>query len=134
MRDVLLDTDVFSFALKRDTRAALYAADLVGARICLSFQTLAELRLWALLRRWGKSRLQSLESSLAQCIVLPYDDAMARHWAEATAHRHRLGKPLACGDAWIAAAALRHSLPLLTHNASDYVDVPGLQVVSHGEA
>ena len=35
MRAALLDTDVFSFVFKRDTRAALYALDLAGAQPCL---------------------------------------------------------------------------------------------------
>jgi tRNA(fMet)-specific endonuclease VapC len=131
MRDVLLDTDVFSFALKRDTRAANYATDIAGARVCLSFQTVAELRLWALLRRWGQARTTSLEASLAKCIVLPYDDALAGRWAQITADRHRLGRPIQCGDAWIAATAMRHNLVLLTHNAADYADIAGLRIVSH---
>jgi len=27
------------------------------------------------------------------------------------------GRPIECGDAWIAATAIRYGLPLLTHNA-----------------
>jgi tRNA(fMet)-specific endonuclease VapC len=132
MSAVLLDTDVFSFVFKRDTRAALYATHLTGAQTCLSFQSVAELRLWAIVRQWGQKRRLSLDSSLARCVVLPYDDAMSRRWAEVTAHRQGVGRPIDCGDAWIAATALRHGLPLLSHNAADYSDIPGLQLVSHG--
>src|SRR5438132_7310221 len=60
MPAVLLDTGVFSFVFKRDTRAALYAADLAGAQPCLSFQSVAELRLWSVVRRWGEPRRQRL--------------------------------------------------------------------------
>jgi tRNA(fMet)-specific endonuclease VapC len=133
MGAVLLDTDVFSFVFKRDTRAALYAPHLSGAQPCLSFQTVAELYHWALVRRWGEARRQSLDASLGRCLVLPYDDAMSRHWAEVTAHRRRVGRPIECGDAWIAAGAVRHGLPLLTHNAGDYADIPGLQLICHAE-
>ena len=77
MAAVLLDTDVFSFFFKRDTRAALYAPQLAGAQPCLCFQTLAELRLWALVRRWGEPRRQSLDASVARCLVLPFDDALS---------------------------------------------------------
>ena len=45
MQAVLLDTDVFSFIFKQDTRAALYASHLAGAQACLAFQSVAELRL-----------------------------------------------------------------------------------------
>ena len=132
MQAVLLDTDVFSFVFKQDTRAALYKPDFAGAQACLAFQSVAELRLWGLVRNWGEPRRQSLEASIARCLVLPCDDVTSRQWAEVNAHRLRVGRPIACGDAWIAALALHHSLPLLTHNASDYADIPGLSLVSHG--
>lgn len=132
MQAVMLDTDVFSFIFKQDTRAALYAPHLAGAQACLAFQSVAELRLWGLTRNWGEARRQSLEASIARCLVLPYDNAISHHWAEVNAHRLRIGRPIGCGDAWIAAIALHHSLPLLTHNASDYADIPGLSLVSHG--
>ncbi len=33
-------------------------------------------------------------------------------------------------DAWIAATAVLHDAPLITHNGSDYSGVPGLKVMS----
>ena len=131
MPAVLLDTDVFSFIFKRDTRPAKYGSDLAGNQPCLCFQSVAELRLWALVRRWGQTRRQSLSASLARCVVLPVDDRLSQLWAEITAHRRALGRPIECGDAWIAATAVRHALPLLTHNAADYRDIPGLRVICH---
>lgn len=130
MDPVILDTDVLSFFAKGDTRAALYEPALVGKRLCICFQTVAELRLWALVRRWGASRNEALDSLLNQFVVLPYDSSMAEHWAHVTAHRRRLGRPIDCGDAWIAASALRHGAALLSHNARDYADIPGLNLTS----
>ncbi|HVZ16179.1 MAG TPA: PIN domain-containing protein [Terriglobales bacterium] len=131
MAPIILDTDVVSFFAKADTRAALYQADMVGHSWCISFQTVAELRLWVLLRRWGKSRQRELDGLQQRFIVLRYDIETAQHWAEITAHRRRLGRPIECGDCWIAAAALRHDLTLLTHNAKDYESIPGLRLISH---
>jgi predicted nucleic acid-binding protein len=128
---VILDTDVLSFLAKADTRATLYSSALLGKRLCVCFQTVAELRLWALVRRWGASRREALDALLEQFVVLPYDSIMAQHWADVTAHRRRLGRPIDCGDAWIAASALRHDAALLTHNAMDYTDIPGLNLISH---
>ena len=34
---------------------------------------------------------------------------------------------------WIAACALRHSIPLVTHNSKDFVGIPGLKVISEVE-
>lgn len=131
MPAVLLDTDVFSFVLKRDTRTALYAPDLDPSQLCLSFQSVAELHYWALSRNWAEPRRRALDAAMARCILLPYDAAMALRWAEITAHRRRIGRPIECGDAWIAATALRHGIPLATHNARDYEGIPGLQLICH---
>jgi predicted nucleic acid-binding protein len=132
MQAVLLDTDVFSFIFKRDTRAAEYASHLAGVQPCLCFQSVAELRLWALLRNWGERRRTNLEISIARCLILPFDDGISRRWAEVNSHRLRVGRPIQCGDAWIAAAALQHGIPLLSHNIGDYADIPGLQIAGHG--
>jgi predicted nucleic acid-binding protein len=130
MDSVILDTDVLSFLAKGDTRAALYSSLLIGKHLCICFQTVAELHLWALVRNWSSSRRESLNSLLGQFVVLPYDSIMAQHWAQITAHRRQIGLPINCGDGWIAASALRHGATLLTHNAKDYVDIPGLSVIS----
>ena len=120
MRLVVLDTDAFSFFFKHDTRAALYAKELVGASPCLSFQSVAELELWAIARRWGERRRQRLADVLNHYLLFPSDKAMIRLWAQISAHRRKLGREIGCGDPWIAAAALRHS------------DIPGLNLVTHG--
>jgi predicted nucleic acid-binding protein len=132
MSPVILDTDVLSFIAKADSRGKLYFPALAGKRLCVCFQTVGELRLWALIRHWGPSRCESLDSLLQQFVVLPYDSRMAQHWAEVMAHRRWLGRPIDCGDAWIAAAALRHDAVLLTHNAKDYAEVPQLNLITHG--
>jgi len=131
MPAVLLDTDIFSFTFKRDTRAELYVPDLAGKQPCVCFQSVAELRLWTLVRRWGEARRQSLDASLARCLTLPFDNATSQHWAEVTVARRKIGRPISCGDAWIAATALRHDLTLLTHNSGDYTDIPNLKIVCH---
>ncbi len=133
MDSVVLDTDVLSFLAKADTRAARYLPELKDRRLCVCFQTVAELRLWVLVRRWGQSRRAALESFLTQFIVLPYDAMMAQTWAEITAHRRHLGRPIDCGDAWIGDCALRHNSPLVTHNSKHYLDIPGLTLISHAQ-
>jgi len=131
MPAALLDTDVFSFFFKRDTRADFYEPALSGMQLCLSFQSVAELRLWALIRRWGDQRCGILEQAFTRYVVLPYDDALSHHWANLTSLRRRIGRPIECGDAWIAATALRHNAVLLTHNGSHYSDIPDLRIVSY---
>ena len=57
METVVLDTDVFSFLLKGDTRAALYRSQLSGKRLAICFVTVAELYRWAIQKNWGAQRL-----------------------------------------------------------------------------
>lgn len=42
----------------------------------------------------------------------------------------RRGRPIASGDAWIAATARLYAVPLVTHNADDYAGVDRLAVLS----
>jgi predicted nucleic acid-binding protein len=131
MESVLLDTGVFSFYLRRDTRSLLYDADVRGKVRCLSFASVAELRFGAIMAGWQERRLQRLEAAIARTVILHADDLTVRHWAETRAARQRLGRRIGSEDCWIAATALRHRLTLLTHNASDYSGIPNLRIVSH---
>jgi hypothetical protein len=42
------------------------------------------------------------------------------------------GRRIETADAWIAVTALLYDAPLVTHNGSDYLGVPGLKLISHG--
>jgi tRNA(fMet)-specific endonuclease VapC len=122
----VLDTDVFSFVLKGDSRAGLFKNVLNSHRWCLSFMSAAELRCWAVQHGWGARKRDDLEAHLRRCLMLMPDDAMIREWARITAHRAKRGRAIGCGDAWIAATAVRFGLPLVTHNRADFAEIPGL--------
>ncbi len=63
MDRVVVDTDVVSFLFKRDTRAELYRPHLDGKEQIISFQTLAELLRWTLVRSWVKLERKSSRST-----------------------------------------------------------------------
>ncbi len=130
MSTVVLDTDVWSFVFKRDSRAEHYRAHLEGNVLCVSFQTVAELYQWAETANWGAKRREKLQEWLRRFEVLGYDDATAQIWARIRTERDRQGHPMAAQDAWVAACALRHGYPLITHNTDDYAGVGGLVTVS----
>jgi predicted nucleic acid-binding protein len=130
MDSVVLDTDVLSYIAKTDSRSSLYSPLIAGKRLCVCFQTIAEIRLWGLTRNWGLVRQQAMDALLTQYLVLPYDEALAQVWAEITAHRRRLGRPIECGDACIAASALRHGASLATHNAAHFTEIPNLKLIT----
>ena len=130
MNTVVLDTDVWSFIFKRDSRAELYRHHLESNVLCVSFQTVAELYQWAEMAHWGEGRRRQLQEWLRRFVVLGYDDATAQIWALIRAKRNQRGRPLAAQDAWVAACALRHGYPLVTHNAADYEGIAELAIVS----
>jgi tRNA(fMet)-specific endonuclease VapC len=127
MATLLLDTNILSYAFKDDTRAALYEQHVAGSRTCLCFMSVAELYRWALVRRWGQRRIDSLAVELKRHVILPFDDELAWEWARV---RSIKGVPVDPSDAWIAAAAIRYRLPLVTHNRRHFQGIPGITMIS----
>jgi len=130
MPAVVVDTDVVSFAFKRDPRALPFRRHLVGQTMVISFMTLAELRAWAFVRKWGQPSRDRLARHLGRYQVYFADDALCQRWAEVTSRARGLGRPIDVADAWIAATAMLLGVPLVTHNPADYAGVPGLAVLS----
>jgi tRNA(fMet)-specific endonuclease VapC len=127
---LVVDTDVASFLFKKDTRATLYAPHLSGHMLIISFQTLAELDLWALSAGWGARRIQQLEYYLRRYIVEDSSPSLCRRWAEIIDDARRRGRPIATADAWVAATAIFLDVPLVTNNESHFSSLPGLTVIS----
>jgi|SRR5579885_740722 tRNA(fMet)-specific endonuclease VapC len=130
MSDAVIDTNVVSFLFKRDTRAELYKRHLLGVRPVVSFMTVAELEKWALIRNWGEARKAKMREHLRNFIVHPFDRALCIKWAEVSASARSKGRPIGCADAWIAATAILHGIPLITDNRGDFSGVEGLSVIS----
>jgi tRNA(fMet)-specific endonuclease VapC len=132
MTTLIVDTDVVSFLLKGDTRAGLYRPHLEDKTLALSFMTVAELYQWAYVRNWGARKLARLEEQLQRYVIVPYDNDLCKQWASICVQRKRLGRPISVQDAWIAATALRHRCPLVTHSGDDFSEIVGLEVISEG--
>lgn len=132
MTHVVVDTDVFSFVFRNDSRKELYRSHLDGRTHVLSFMTVAELYQWAILRNWGDARKERLEQELQSekyAIYRRVTPHLARLWAHVRAERRRKGKPIKSSDAWVAAVALRHAIPIVTHNGDDFRDIDDLEVI-----
>jgi predicted nucleic acid-binding protein len=95
--------------------------------------TVAELDRWVLEAHWGEPRKARLRQYLERFVVLPYNRDLCARWAEVTVAAQASGRRVDCADAWIAATALFAGVPLFTHNRSDYLSVPGLTLISHGQ-
>jgi tRNA(fMet)-specific endonuclease VapC len=118
MTHVVVDTDVVSFIFKNHPIGALYEADLAGCTLLISFMTLAELDRWAIPSNWGTARREWLRLYLERFVLLPYSRRLCRMWAETTVAARARGCRIECADAWIAATALRHDVPLVSTTAA----------------
>ena len=130
MSVVLLDTNIVSFLIKKDSRSQSYAAYLQHQKPALSFMTVAELYQWAFIRKWGERRVQKLEKQLQNYLIFPFDITICRYWAEVRAGCRQAGRPISSQDAWVAATALQHNLPLVTHNPADFSAVANLKIIT----
>jgi tRNA(fMet)-specific endonuclease VapC len=65
MDELLLDTNVFSYFLRRnDTRASLYRPYIQDRSVAVSFVTVGELYYWAERRNWGPAKVRFFEERL----------------------------------------------------------------------
>ena len=71
---------------------------------------------------------QALAMFLAPLAVLPFDDAAFWAYGSLRAELERRGTPIGALDTMIAAHALSQRAPLVTHNAREFAQVPGLQL------
>ena len=125
----VVDTDVLSYLLRGDPRAATFRPHLTGRLLAVSFMTIAELDRWALQSGWGAARLERLAAFLEQFVVILADRALCHTWVAVTDGARRRGRPIGTADAWIAATALTQGVPLVTNNHRDYAGVAALQLL-----
>ena len=98
--------------------------------LSVSIITVGELRLGVLAARTARDRAVRLRtlSDAAALDPLPVDDDVADAWAELRAALREAGMRMPANDAWIAATAIAHRLPLATQD-SDYDGAPGVEVI-----
>jgi predicted nucleic acid-binding protein len=126
----LVDTDVFSYLLKGHTLAEVYKPHVQGKVMALSFVTVGELQCWAIKRNWGVRKIADLNSRLRSAVIVPYDFALCETYGKLRASLEIIGKTVADNDLWIAACAIRHSIPLVSNNRSHFSGIPDLVLIS----
>ncbi|HET7387612.1 MAG TPA: PIN domain-containing protein [Nocardioidaceae bacterium] len=130
-----MDTMVISWLLDdRPNALSDHYRALIGASpVLLAFQTVMELRFGALRAGWGEFRRRRLEERIAELTVVQPDDDMITACSRLRADCQKLGHPLGGkvhdGDRWIAATAIRLTVPLVSHDGV-FQHVPGLEVLS----
>ncbi len=127
---IILDTNIVSYMMKGGLLAETYLPHIQGKLSAISFITVGEMYFGAENRNWGEKKRKELETTLRNFIVIPYDHEIARCYGLLVAERKRNGRPIAPNDAWIAACATRHKIPLVTHNAKDFVGINALEIIT----
>lgn len=131
---VLVDTDIWS-RLFTSTRPVpevdVWRRLLLGKVIAIAQQTVGEVRFGARRKNWGGRRLEGIEQQLARTVVVPVTEDVVNVWVDLRVACEVSGHALAAkehmGDAWVAASAIGHALPLLA-NDGIYRRAPGLRL------
>ncbi len=134
MTPVVLDTDIVSFLFKTTAEHNATCRTSTTSNGLISFMTEAELEQWALLSNWHAKRIEWLRAFLGRFVIVPSSHDLVLKWAEVMVVARRNGRRLETADAGIASTATLYGAPLITHNGSDYLGVPGLNLITEAAA
>ena len=133
MDALLLDTDVFSYLNKPgDTRGDLYRPHVKGKTIALSFISVGELYFWTVKRKWSARRISDLERHIKAAVIVPYDMELCKEFGRVKASLDA-GRVISSNDLWIATCAIRHSIPVATHNYKHFEGIPKLRIITEAD-
>jgi predicted nucleic acid-binding protein len=129
---VLVDTNVFTARLRPGSPLLLlYSKHLVGQRLAVAPQTVAEARYGAFVAGWGGPRLAKLDRLIVRARILPVDietvNTVARLRNDCRIAGHPLHQKHHNGDLWVAATAVRWKIPLVAHDGV-FFGCPGLDL------
>jgi predicted nucleic acid-binding protein len=105
-----------------------------GKLLSLSFVTVGELLFWASKRKWGARKIADLYTRLRSTVIVPYDLALCETYGSVKAKLQESGRTVADNDLWIAACAIRHSIPLVSNNRAHFEGIPDLVLISEAPA
>lgn len=111
---MILDTNALSAFVGGD--AAVGEVLRHQARACIPVIVLGEFRYGIAQSRSRAAYEQWLASHLAHFDVLPVTEATATSYAALRVLLKQAGTPIPANDAWIAALALQHRLPVLSRD------------------
>lgn len=126
----MLDTNICSAVIKKQSGADNKLAALDPADVCISAITYAELRFGVALAAPAR-RLEALVGEFLDCVRCePWDELAADHHGTLRAQLRRSGRPIGQFDEMIAAHALALQAVVVTNNEKHFLQVPGLKVVN----
>jgi predicted nucleic acid-binding protein len=88
-----VDTNIVSYLMSGKEPASMCARHLEGRVAALSFQSVGELWYGAVKSGWAERKIRVLDERIARFVVLAYDEATVREWAELKAQAETAGLP-----------------------------------------
>ena len=129
MRQLLIDTNIYSYALKGDDEVVnvLRKSEQIGISVISIGELLSGFKGGG---REKKNR-EELEIFLdsPRVVVYPVDEDTSEFYAEIINNLREIGKPVPTNDVWIAAIAFQNGLKLFTKDIH-FKTIPGLSLVS----
>jgi tRNA(fMet)-specific endonuclease VapC len=126
MPEYMLDTDMVSFALRRQGRVADRLLEHRPSEVCISSITLAELRFGADARRSRKLH-RLIRTFIESVAVVAFDQPAADRFGTVATSLARRGEPIGTFDTLMAAHALALDLTLVTNHTRHFARVVGLR-------
>ncbi len=125
-RRAIADTSVF---IARESGRRLRIDELPD-QLAVSVVTVGELRAGVLSASDSATRVRRLGTftEALGLAPLPIDESVAESWAHLRVLLRDATLTMGVNDSWIAATALAHQLPVVTHDAH-YVELDELQVI-----
>jgi len=129
---VVVDTCVLSYLYSGHDLADAYRPHIADNTKVISFMTLAELHYGTLKNNWSAQRCTRLLRYVErEYVIFPFNRDLCVYWADVRNRSARIGRRLEVADGWVAATAMLHDLPLVTHNRRHFeVLEPHLTMIS----
>jgi predicted nucleic acid-binding protein len=124
---VILDTNGIS--AMADGSSGLEALLRAAPALAIPVIVLGEYRYGIAQSRHRRRYEEWLERLLINCRVLRVDEATAAEYATIRGELKRAGKPIPANDAWIAALARQHAMPVISRD-EHFDSVPRLERLS----
>ena len=127
---MLVDAEIVASIFKGLSTAVYYEKVMLGAQVAISFQTLAELQVWARQNNWSEERQAKFEQYLDHYVVVYADFTICRIWSEICYASQHFKERQDASVAWVGATALALECPLVTGRPGKYDIVPGLTFIT----
>jgi len=129
MKDLLIDTNIYTHALKGDPEVVTVLQQAHEIGLCPV--SIGELLSGFKGGKKEQENRRELEEFLDSPRVRVYgiDEATSEFYAEILHNLRKKGKPIPTNDIWIASVAFQHGLALFSKD-QHFKDIPGLLMVS----